>query len=264
MIKRAQIPFENAIPMEFKVSPESMGDFVYSKISNAFNLAYNHSVTFYGFLINPLSSALKCYQDLLVLSFIENNLPEGAKILDVGGGYSRVLRHLKYQYECWCADKYEGLGNGSKVIPTEKEMGYRIVLDYMGNFNSELPENYFDFVFSISSLEHNSQDAIKTSSIIKDINRVLRPGGFSLHCMDMVVDKKEKIGISLAEQGMFFMQQEFFSATSRSLPPVEEILSDHDLMVLPKEIYTQWNLPVSYDDFCIIDSCAFWKNEDLL
>jgi hypothetical protein len=236
-----------------------MSDFAYSKNTNAFYLSYKYSAAFYGFLIDPLNSALKCYQDLLVLSFIENNLPLGAKLLDVGGGYSRVLRHLKHHYECWCIDKYEGIGSGSATIPTDA--GYRVVVDYMGNFNAELPDKYFDLVFSISALEHSPQGAISTSLIIDDINRVLGETGFSLHCLDMAIDRKTKKGISVDRIGLFDVQRDFLTVASNPLPPLEDILSDPNLFVLPETIFQQWNLPYSYDDLCIIDRCIFWQNE---
>jgi hypothetical protein len=93
---------------------------------------------------------LKVYQDLLVLSFIRDNLPQYSRILEVGGGESRLIKYLKSDYECWNLDKLEGRGLGPTSID---ETGFRLVRDYIGAFNQSLPV-LFDLVYSISVLEH--------------------------------------------------------------------------------------------------------------
>ena len=132
-------------------------------------------VEFFGNQMNLDEHQLKVYQDLLVFAFIKDHIPPGARMLDVGGGMSRVLNFLCKTHECWNIDKLEGLGSGPKDIG---QTPYRFVRDYMGNFNPELPDNYFDFVFSISALEHVPQDnPAFFDQIIDDIDRVLKPGG---------------------------------------------------------------------------------------
>ena len=76
----------------------------------------SYSKDLYGDFCNPLTDVLKKYQDLLVYYFILKYIPKGSKILEVGGGQSRILRRLKNDYECWNVDKLEGLGNGPKAI----------------------------------------------------------------------------------------------------------------------------------------------------
>jgi ubiquinone/menaquinone biosynthesis C-methylase UbiE len=123
---------------------------------------------------------LKVYQDLLTFSFIKQNYDRPIKMLDVGGGTSRILEHFKKEHECWNIDKLEGVGNGplGQDVQTEE---IKFVFDYMGNFNKELPDNYFDLVFSISTLEHVPlNDTEAYGNILKDINRVLKPGSYSL------------------------------------------------------------------------------------
>lgn len=135
---------------------------------------------------DPGTCDLKVYQDYLVYLFIRNNLPPGARLLEVGGGYSRVLPFFSDAYECWNVDKCEGLGNGPVQFSSPH---YRIVYDYMGNRNPELPDAYFDCVFSISALEHSPEDQQVRENIYADIQRVLKPGGHSLHCFDIVFDR---------------------------------------------------------------------------
>jgi ubiquinone/menaquinone biosynthesis C-methylase UbiE len=178
-------------------------------------------------------------------------MPVGSTILDAGGGYSRILSHLKNDYECWCIDKYEGLGNGPKDLPGG-DVGYRTVIAYMGNFNSDLPDDYFDLVFSVSALEHTPLDAQNVINIIEDINRVLKTGGFSLHCLDMLIDKTAPTCGNI-------IHSEIFKVAKYQMPSYPSIISDRDLYVLPKNIFDTWNLGRSYDELCVIDSCAFWQ-----
>ncbi|EPR37185.1 glycosyl transferase family 2 [Desulfovibrio sp. X2] len=143
----------------------------------------------YGHAVDPDLCDLKPYQDLLVLAFIRDNLPPGSRLLEIGGGNSRVLAHLADSYECWNIDKFEGVGNG----PLEaQEAGYAIVRDYIGNFSPELADGYFDLVFSISTLEHvPDAETAGLDRVIEDMDRVLRPGGLSLHCLDVLLKADE-------------------------------------------------------------------------
>ncbi len=152
------------------ITPLNFDKFTFSKMDH-FNLFLEHNFDeeLFGCVVDPGDCDLKVYQDLLIYSFIKFNVPAGSKILDIGGGDSRILKHFKNDYECWNIDKLEGVGNGPTDIDTT---GFRLVFDYMGNFNNELPENYFDFVFSISTLEHVPADEAKIhADILKDINR---------------------------------------------------------------------------------------------
>ncbi|NJN99801.1 MAG: methyltransferase domain-containing protein [Anaerolineales bacterium] len=162
----------------------SFSELTYSKKSH-FKLFKGSDLELYHRSIDPALCDLKAYQDLLVFWFIKNVIPKGSRILDIGGGESRILAHFKDDFECWNLDKLEGLGNGPRNIKTN---GYRLVKDYIGNFNLELPNNYFDFVFSISALEHvPDYDPALLQKILDDIDRILKSGGYSLHCFDVVL-----------------------------------------------------------------------------
>jgi len=130
---------------------------------------------------------LKIYQDMLVYNFILDNFPRGARLLEIGGGDSRVITWLKHRYEFWNLDKLEGVGNGLTAIP--EIAGVRLVRDYIGAFSEELTNGYFDGVFSISVMEHVPTDPATMGNISNDVLRLLKPGGFSLHCIDAVIKK---------------------------------------------------------------------------
>lgn len=125
---------------------------------------------------------LKLVQDLAMVDFIKKHIPKGSKLLEIGGGESRVLEYFSKDYECWNLDKLEGHGNGPKTIRSKPK--YKIIKDYIGNFNKSLPNNYFDFVFSISVFEHINEPEEKLKYIMDDIERILKKDGQSAHCID--------------------------------------------------------------------------------
>lgn len=169
------------------ISQEKFYEFTYSKRSH-FNLfmKHNYDKKLFGKTVDIDYCDLKVYQDLLVFSFILQNLETGSKLLEIGGAESRILKFFGNEFECWNLDKLEGIGNGPTVINSE---GFRLVSDYIGNFNKELPDNYFDLVFSISTFEHIPIDEESLYENIKiDIDRLLKHGGISLHCIDHSTD----------------------------------------------------------------------------
>jgi len=215
-------------------------DFTYSKRSH-----FDQFQRFKAYSnINPDACDLKIYQDLLVYNFITQNLPKGSKLLEIGGGNSRVLEVLKQDYECWNLDKFEGVGNGPNQIINYANS--RIVLDYIGNFNAELPNQYFDCVFSISTLEHISEDETTFEKITQDIDRILKPDGFSLHCFDVVVKPKE-VWTNQFLPYLFKTQK-----TLNSLIDFDQIKLDPDLYGMSEIAYRQFWQPTtqkSYQEF---------------
>ncbi|MEZ6067401.1 MAG: class I SAM-dependent methyltransferase [Planctomycetaceae bacterium] len=200
-------------------------------------------------------SALKCYQDLLVLAFIEDNIPAGSRILDVGGGHSRVLQHLARDYDCWLIDDFKGGGNGP--LHAEKH-GYKVVDGLMGQFlKDQLPDNHFDCVFSVSALEHCPPKVEVVQAVIEDLDRVTKPGGFNIHCLDYVI-KRETI------DQVPIVQQFFFDRAAYPLCSPRIIWQDPDMFKLPAEIYARWKIPHAYEDVAIVDTCAFWPKGDVV
>ncbi|GGA22529.1 glycosyltransferase [Okeania sp. KiyG1] len=230
-----------------QLSWDKFQDFTYSKRSH---FKIFDQFDFYK-NIHPDAADLKFYQDTLVYNFITQNLPPGAKLLEIGGGNSRIIEALKSNYECWNIDKLEGQGNGPTQIKNIN--GYRLVLDYIGNFNSQLPNNYFDCVFSISTLEHLPEDEQTFKNVCDDINRVLKPGSISLHCLDIVI-KKTFVWTKGILPYIFKNIQ-----TLNQIIPFEKMQQDQDLFAMSefayqrhwqsitKQPYTEFGKPVSYN-----------------
>jgi glycosyltransferase involved in cell wall biosynthesis len=231
-----------SIPASRVVPAEKFDDFVFSK--------KNHLALFGSRSPMGPDSDLKAYQDALVLNFILDNIPEGARLLEVGGGESRIIAAIENRYECWNIDKLEGLGNGPLAI---RPKGHRLIRDYMGNFNRELPANYFDLVFSISTLEHVPEDEATFRNICLDIDRVLKPGGYSLHCFDIIVRND---GVWTNRLLPFISG--FFNTLHRFVP-LSELRAHPDLWGMSqlayergwahvtKKSYAEHGMPVSYN-----------------
>jgi len=182
---------------------------------------------------SPATCDLKVYQDSLVYTYIRDNFPPGARLLEIGGGESRIIAALKDQYELWNLDKLEGEGFGPTNLFSRE--GYKLVLDYIGKFSKELPDDYFNFVFSISTLEHLPDDNSTIDSVIQDINRVLKPGCYSLHCVDgrLISDRL------VIHKIVSILQQRGFSQTNEVC--FADLIADKDLWLLPKyTYYARW------------------------
>jgi SAM-dependent methyltransferase len=127
----------------------------------------------------PNRGRLKDVQDAFILYVLRE--VENKRILELGGGNSRVLPLLAERNECWNIDKFEGLGGGP--ITAQKGRGIRIIREYMGSFSDEIPSQYFDYVISISAVEHLHREFF--SATMRDCTRVLKSGGFMFHAIDL-------------------------------------------------------------------------------
>lgn len=215
--------------MDRSIAPANFTHYTYSRKSHLPLLA-RYADELYDREVDFSLCDLKCYQDLLVFGFIRKNIPAGSKILEIGGGDSRVLEKLSQTYECWNIDKHEGLGNGP--ITARDRNRYRLIQDYIGGFNSDLQDDYFDFVFSISALEHTqADDEAVFNDILMDINRVLSPGCLSLHCFDLIMHEK-LIWTNPLLPYLYNNAQPL-----NNLIPFSELLSDNDIYVMTKRAY---------------------------
>ena len=122
---------------------------------------------------------LKDVQDAFILSRLGDQ--RDVRILEVGGGMPRILQKLSQDNETWLIDRYEGVGRGPKRAPEIPRV--KVVQGFMGEFSRQLPDNYFDFLFSVSVVEHVPLDALE--SFFADCARVLKPAGRMFHAIDI-------------------------------------------------------------------------------
>lgn len=238
-------------------NPTNIAEFSYSRLRD-FRLFANQPFRPFNVKVaDPNTSNLKVYQDYLTYCFIRRNIPAGSRILDIGGGDSRILRFFSRAYECWNVDKCEGLGNGPLRISSRH---FRTVYQYIGEFSPELPDNYFDLAFSISSLEHTAEDPQTRASILKDINRVLKPGAASFHLLDIVARPHGQTWIN----GLIpYLYQ---NAPLLTVPPdPTRILADPDTYYMSESAFDAYWLPavrIPYRDYGRpLSITLFWNRE---
>lgn len=212
-----------------RISPDNFREFLYSKKSH-----------FNEFHVMPIyerqtvkTCDLKVYQDLFVYSFILDNIPKGSKILEVGGGNSRIIECLKKDYEFWNLDKLEGQGQGPKSI--FEHDGFFLVKDFIGEMSNKLPNHYFDLIYSVSVVEHFSTDPNDIANIIEDFRRLMKNNAYCLHCIDaLIFDDYLWIhplvdDLKSREEGVI-VETDF-----------DKIRTDEDLWVIPNyAYYTRW------------------------
>ena len=162
-------------------SPDNFNEFSYSKKSH-FNIfgKNNFDKIFYGEEVGPDRFDIKKYQNLLIFSFIHQNLPEGSRILEIGNQDDFILNHFRYRYECWRVEDVSVLAGNDVTDNTDRN---GILFTENDKIQKKLPPGYFDFIFSASGFEHFTEDRSKFRKILDNINIILKAGGYSLHCI---------------------------------------------------------------------------------
>ena len=138
-----------------------------------------HRIVSVGSFQHPYE--LKDVQDGFIMSRLHD--AQGKRILEVGGGKPRLLGQLSKHNECWSIDKFKGKGRGPQKAPRTPDI--RIVQGYMGEFLEQIPTGYFDWVFSVSVVEHVALANIE--NFFADCARVLKPHGRMLHAIDTYI-----------------------------------------------------------------------------
>lgn len=117
----------------------------------------------------------------------------GEKIAEVGGAYSLLPEFLAQRYgtESWILDDFGGYSKETELWqrwgdPDQwiaKHPSVRYVKQPLGFFSQEIPNDYFDCVFSVSTLEHIPQALWPAA--FRDMLRITKPGGRQLHAIDI-------------------------------------------------------------------------------
>lgn len=124
---------------------------------------------------------LKNVQDGFALSRLATL--KDKRILEAGGGQSRVLPRLDSSCELWNADRLEGDGNGPMSVIEDPRI--KLVRCFVGEFNRDLPDAHFDAIFSVSVVEHIPAEAL--AAFVDDSIRILKVGGVAVHAVDLAI-----------------------------------------------------------------------------
>lgn len=171
----------SGLPVSPDPPPEpTLGAFRFYTSARRFQLPVlsRYAEELFGHAIDFDAVTMSAYQDLLVYAFVKNNLPVGSNILEIGGGWSRVLPKLRtLGYKGCCCDPFEGIDNA----PNDGDFNYRLVKARIGENPPALANASFDFAFSIGVLETLPADDTASTAFLADIRRVLKPGALHLH-----------------------------------------------------------------------------------
>lgn len=178
--------------------------------------------------VDPKRNDLKGIQDAYIVSRLHD--VRNCRILEIGGGNSRVLQALSEPglgNECWNADAFEGVGNGP--VEDKNSSRIRVARCYLGSFNSQLPEDYFDYVFSVSVVEHVPSPELEP--FFADSARVLRTDGLLLHAIDLYVYDDDAVfprrqqGEARLRQYLQFGDRPDLGLRFRANPSIDETVS---------------------------------------
>lgn len=202
-----------------------------------------------------LDGDLKNVQRAWTVKAIVSQMPLGGNLLEIGAGVPLVAGMLtELGYKVTVVDPYEGAGNG----PTEYQNYVRqfphvnIVRDNLTENLKSLEELSFDCIYSISVLEHIPNQEIH--HLYQAIQKFMRPGGLSLHCVDHVIQGK---GTQSHEDGLkeILKNQEQLAGVNVSQ---NNLLYDKMLIELKKDLETfylsplghhLWRNSLAYDKF---------------
>ena len=89
-------------------------------------------------------------------------------------------------FDVWVIDVYDHFGGGTGTLDLvqQKFSGLPITRDFLHHDRS-LPADHFDAVYSCSVIEHIPLEHLDAT--VRQIERVLKPGGVSLHAIDCTI-----------------------------------------------------------------------------
>ena len=115
-------------------------------------------------------------------------VPPPACLLEIGAGEPLVAAALAdLDYNVTVVDPYDGSGGGPTAYEqfVQSYPRVRIIQEEFRPGLVELTNQSFDGIYSVSVLEHISEPFLET--LFKAVSRHLRPGGWSFHSVDCVI-----------------------------------------------------------------------------
>lgn len=134
-----------------------------------------------------VGDAIKSWDVLKTANFLRDRLPPETPVLDVGAYASEILSVL-YRM------KYSNL-TGVDLNPRIKDMPFADhiryeVADFMA---TPFPDGSFGAITAISVIEHGFQ----SERLLREISRLLRPGGYFIASFDYWLEKVDTTGIDI-------------------------------------------------------------------
>jgi SAM-dependent methyltransferase len=153
----------------------------------------------------PIREHRKHWETAMIARAVHEFCPRAAgsdRYLGVGAGMERSVFFLTLMGTVHATDLYGGAGMWSNVAPQKMLLdpiscaptGYawepdKLIVQHMDARALRYPDNYFDAVFSSSSIEHFGSLA-DVAQAMREMNRVLKPGGIIALATEFSIDPK--------------------------------------------------------------------------
>ena len=157
-------------------------------------LRWLNAIGFFGGVV--VGDVIKSWDVLKTANFLRDRLPRETPILDVGTFASEILSVLHRM-------KFSRLA-GVDLNPRIKEMPFADPIRYeVADFMATpFPEGSFGAITAISVIEHG----FESERLLREISRLLRPGGYFIASFDYWPEKVDTTGIEI-----FGMEWRIFS-----------------------------------------------------
>lgn len=135
----------------------------------------------------PVGNILKSWDVLTTANFIREHVPAAAPVLDIGACFSEiicVLHRMKYT-------ALSGIDLNPDIVsmPYAKEIRYEVG-DFM---RTPFPDKAFAAITAVSVIEHG----FRSGALLKEISRLLMPGGFFVASFDYWPEKIDTTGCKM-------------------------------------------------------------------
>lgn len=138
---------------------------------------------------NPVKFHLKYIQDVEAFHLVKGC--SGLVIGEIGANHSRILPELSADNDCYCIDRFDvSVGQGYTKKPDNVD--YKFLDCFVGNSSDVIEDDTFDVLFSVSVVEHVPTEGLK--EFFDDSLRILKPGGFCIHLIDMYMSDTDLSG----------------------------------------------------------------------
>ncbi len=179
---------------------------------------------------------LKDAQRPWVLEAVQEHLPAGDRVLDLGGARCELAGALDAAgYRATVVDPYEG-NDGGPPSPDPYRARYPGVNIIQGLLGPDLLVDPQDAVVSTSVIEHIPPEA--HAELVSSIASVLRPGGLSIHAVDLTCR-----GVNGFLESQIPLCQSFLAAhgvRENVGALAQRMLEDVETYWLPVTMYQQW------------------------
>jgi 2-polyprenyl-3-methyl-5-hydroxy-6-metoxy-1,4-benzoquinol methylase len=193
----------------------------------------------------PRNEDLKSFQRPWCVDRLLKHLPRGGRILEIGADKCDLVPFLRSKgFDVWIIDVYDQFGGGTGTYDAiqQKFPDMPITRGFMHEDRS-LPANHFDAVYSCSVIEHIPLEHLDAT--VRQIERVLKPGGASIHAIDCTIQGMKQNQL---------VSQKFIDAHKRACDVIElagHAIDDLETFYLSPQAHLNWRRfnKRSYDDY---------------